>query len=425
MLGAAFLLLFGVLALGTPIFVALGATVMAALGLNTEVPLEVVPQRMWAGIDSFTLMAIPFFLLSAELMRVGGLSERLIALARALVGFLPGGLAMSGVLACMFFACISGSSPATVAAVGGIMIPGLVKAGYSLRFATGLFTVAGSLGILIPPSITFIIYGAVTGASIGALFLAGVIPGLVIGGLLMIYCAIHSHRAGIARDPVPSAAEVLRALRESAWCLGLPVVILGGIYGGIFTATEAAAVSVVYAFIVGHYIYGQLRLRDVLPILRNTGLTTATLLLVIAGASAFSWLLAGQQVPQRLAGAMLSLSHERWIVLLLFNAILLVAGCFVESASAVVIFMPLMLPIAQQVGIDPVHLGVVFVVNMEIGMVTPPVGLNLMVAKTITHQSFSDVTRSVLPFMVVMLIGLALITYVPPLSTLLPSLLSR
>jgi C4-dicarboxylate transporter, DctM subunit len=224
---------------------------------------------------------------------------------------------------------------------------------------------------------------------------------------------------------VPSAAEVLRALRESAWCLGLPVVILGGIYGGIFTATEAAAVSVVYAFIVGYYIYGQLRLRDVLPILRNTGLTTATLLLVIAGASAFSWLLAGQQVPQRLAGAMLSLSHERWIVLLLFNAILLVAGCFVESASAVVIFMPLMLPIAQQVGIDPVHLGVVFVVNMEIGMVTPPVGLNLMVAKTITHQSFSDVTRSVLPFMVVMLIGLALITYVPPLSTLLPSLLSR
>jgi C4-dicarboxylate transporter, DctM subunit len=425
MLGAAFLLLFGALALGTPIFVALGATVMAALGFHTDVPLEVVPQRMWAGIDSFTLMAIPFFLLSAELMRVGGLSERLIALARALVGFLPGGLAMSGVLACMFFACISGSSPATVAAVGGIMIPGLVKSGYSLRFATGLFTVAGSLGILIPPSITFIIYGAVTGASIGALFLAGVIPGLVIGGLLMGYCAMHSIRAKIPRDPMPSARQFLTALRESVWCLGLPVVILGGIYGGIFTATEAAAVSVVYAFFVGYFVYGQIRLRDLGPILRNTGLTTAALLLVIAGASAFSWLLASQEVPQKLAATMLSLSHERWVVLLLFNVILLIAGCFLESASAVVIFMPLMLPIAQQVGIDPIHLGVIFVVNMEIGMVTPPVGLNLMVAKMITNQSFSAVTRSVLPFMVVMLVGLVLVTYVPALSTLLPSLLSR
>ena len=425
MLGAAFLMLFVVLALGTPIFVALAATVLVALGVHTDVPLEVVPQRMWAGIDSFTLMAIPFFLLSAELMRVGGLSERLIALARALVGFLPGGLAMSGVLACMFFACISGSSPATVAAVGGIMIPGLTRAGYSLRFATGLFTVAGSLGILIPPSITFIIYGAVTGASIGALFLAGVIPGLVIGGLLMAYCAIHSVRAGIARDPAPSAREVLIAFRESGWCLGLPVVILGGIYGGIFTATEAAAVSVVYAFFVGYFVYRQLRLQDLWPILRSAGLTTATLLLVIAGASAFSWLLAGEQIPQRLAANVLSLSHERWVVLLLFNVILLIAGCFVESASAVVIFMPLMLPIARQVGIDPIHLGVVFVVNMEIGMVTPPVGLNLMVAKMITNQSFSEVSRSVLPFMVVMLIGLALITYVPWLSTVLPSLLPQ
>jgi C4-dicarboxylate transporter DctM subunit len=247
----------------------------------------------------------------------------------------------------------------------------------------------------------------------------------VIGALLMGYCAVHATRAKIPRDPMPSAGQFRAAVRESLWCLGLPVVILGGIYGGIFTATEAAAVSVVYAFFVGYFVYGQIRLRDLGPILRNTGLTTAVLLLVIAGASAFSWLLASQQVPQDLAAAMLSLSHDRWVVLLIFNIILLIAGCFVESASAVVIFMPLMLPIAQQVGIDPIHLGAIFVVNMEIGMVTPPVGLNLMVAKMITNQSFSAVTRSVLPFMVIMLAGLLLITYVPALSTLLPSLLSH
>jgi C4-dicarboxylate transporter DctM subunit len=416
-------ILFSLLIFGIPIFVALAGVVALFLGAWTDIPLVIVPQRLFAGIDSFTLMAIPFFNLAAEVMRVGGLSDRLIAVARALVGAFPGGLAMTSVLACMLFACISGSSPATVIAVGSILMPALVKAGYGERFSLGLVTTAGSLGILIPPSITFIIYGVVTGTSIGALFLAGVLPGIVVGILLMIYSGIYAVRRGIPRDRLLSPGEMLGVLRDSAWVLGLPVVVFGGIYGGVFTPTEAAAVSAVYSLAVAMFVYRTVTFADVPKLLARTGLISGTLLLIVAGASCFSWLIASQGIPQTVAEALLSVADDKWTVLLAINVILLIAGCFVESASAIVILMPLFMPVAQRVGIDPIHLGVVTVLNMEIGMVTPPVGLNLMVAKSMTNLPLLDIVRAALPTMMVLLLGLLIVTYVPGISLVLPRLL--
>jgi C4-dicarboxylate transporter, DctM subunit len=415
--------LFALLLLGIPIFVALAGAVALFLGTATDVPLVIVPQRLFAGIDSFTLMAIPFFNLAAEVMRVGGLSDRLIAVARALVGAFPGGLAMASVLACMLFACISGSSPATVAAVGSILMPALVEAGYGERFSLGLVTTAGSLGILIPPSITFIIYGVVTGTSVGALFLAGVLPGIVVGLLLMAYSCVYAVRRRIPRDRLLSAREALGVLRDAAWVLGLPVVVFGGIYGGVFTPTEAAAVSAVYSLAVAMLVYRTIALAELPRLLARSGLASGTLLLIVAGASCFSWLIASQDIPQSVASALLAVADEKWSVLLVVNIVLLIAGCFVESASAIVILMPLFMPVAQRVGIDPIHLGVITVLNMEIGMVTPPVGLNLMVAKSMTGLPLPAIVRAALPSTLVLLLGLLLVTYVPPISLVLPRLL--
>jgi C4-dicarboxylate transporter DctM subunit len=422
-MSAVLAILFSLLILGIPIFVALAGVVALFLGAWTDVPLVIVPQRLFAGIDSFTLMAIPFFNLAAEVMRVGGLSDRLVAVARALVGSFPGGLAMASVLACMLFACISGSSPATVIAVGSTLMPALVEAGYGERFSLGLVTTAGSLGILIPPSITFIIYGVVTGTSVGALFLSGVLPGIVVGGLLMAYSWLYAVRRRIPRDRRLRPKEMLRIVRASGWVLGLPAVVFGGIYGGVFTPTEAAAVSAVYSLAVAMGVYRTISLADLPRLLARTGLVSGMLLLIVAGASCFSWLIASQGIPQAVAETLLAVADEKWSVLLVINVVLLIAGCFVESASAIVILMPLFMPVAQRVGIDPIHLGVVTVLNMEIGMVTPPVGLNLMVAKSMTNLPLPRIVQAALPSMLVLLLGLVLVTYVPAISLVLPRLL--
>jgi C4-dicarboxylate transporter DctM subunit len=410
---------------GLPIFLALTSTLLVYLGVATDIPLTILPQRMFAGIDSFTLTAIPFFNLAAEIMRAGRLSDRLIRLARVSVGFMPGGLGVASVLACMLFACISGSSPATVIAVGSILIPALVAAGYGKSFSVGLITTAGSLGILIPPSITFIIYGVVTGTSVGALFAAGVVPGLVLGALFMAYCVLYARRHAIAPDPVPSLAELFGAARDAIWAILLPVVVLGGIYGGVFTATEAAAVAAVYSLIVAVLVYRSLELRELPRLFARSGLLSGILLLVIAGASAFAWLVTSQNVPQTLATAILGWTDSPWLVLLIFNALLIVTGCFLESASAIVILMPIMMPIAQKTGLDLTHLGVVFTMNMEMGMVTPPVGLNLVVAKLITGLPLSTIARACLPFLGILLLGLLIVSYLPGLSLALPQLLFR
>ena len=416
-------LLAGLLLTGLPIFAALGLCVFFLLWWFTGVPLTIVPQRYFGGIDSFTLMAIPFFILAAEFMRAGGMAERLVSFSRVLVGWLPGGLAMAGVLACAFFGAISGSSPATLAAIGSIVIPVLIKSGYSVPFSVGLITTAGSLGIVIPPSITFVIYGAVTGTSIGRLFAAGLLPALMVVSMLIVYCYIKARREGFEWSSPPPLREIAMAARKAAWGLGLPVIILGGIYSGVFTPTESAAVAAVYGFVVGAFIYRQLDVPATMAALRTAGLLSATLLLITASASAFSWLLASQGIPGMLSREIIGWSDEPWVILLLFNVILLIAGCFLDGASALIILAPLMVDVVQQIGIDPVQFGVIAAMNVEIGMMTPPVGLNLFVAVSITGMGILQVARAVIPTVLIMTVGLMLVSYIPWISMALPNYL--
>ena len=414
---------FAVLLLGLPIFAALAFAVFLAIQFFGTTDPVIVPMRMFTGMNNFSLMAIPFFILAAELMRIGGLSGRLIELAKALVGWVPGGLAAATVLSCLLFGAISGSSPATVVAIVSIMFPALVAAGYDKRFAIGLIATAGTLGPIVPPSIALIIYGSVTGTSVGRLFAAGLIPALLIASLLIAYCIIYASLKGYPRAPFPTLKEIIAAFRSSAWGLGLPFILLGGIYSGIFTPTESAAVACMYGLFVGMVIYRTIGWRDLLGTLRSSGLTSATLLLITAGASAFSWLLAITGTPTQLANQVLSLTDDPIQVMALFNVVMIVAGFFLDSASAIIVLSPLLEPIAGRVGVDSVHFGVITLVNFSVGMITPPVGLNLFVAMAISRMSLVEVFKACLPLIVMMFIALIILTYVPFLSTWLPSLI--
>lgn len=414
---------FSLLLFGLPIFAALALSVTAALYFFGGIDPLVVPMRMFSGVNNFALMSVPFFILAAELMRIGGLSNRLIDLAQALIGWLPGGLGAATVLACLFFGSISGSSPATVIAIGSIMYPVMVSAGYSKYFSIGLIVTAGTLGPIVPPSIALIIYGSVTGTSVGKLFAGGLLPAILIGGLLIGYSCWYALRHNYPRAAVPSLRQVGIAIRRAAWGLGLPVILLGGIYSGIFTPTESAASACLYAWFVGAVVYRNISLRSLLSILRDTGLLSGTLLLIAAGASAFSWILASTGTPTQLAAQVLSGTDSPVVIMLLFNLIMLVAGCFLDSASAIIILAPLMQPIAAQVGVDPVHFGIITLVNLSVGMLTPPVGLNLFVAMGVARMSLFEVFRSALPSICLMVLALLLITYVPAISMLLPNLL--
>lgn len=423
MISALVPIFFSLLLFGLPIFAALALAVTAALHFFGGLDPLVVPMRMFSGMNNFSLMSIPFFILAAELMRIGGLSDRLIELAKALVGWLPGGLAAATVLACLFFGSISGSSPATVIAIGTIMYPAMVAAGYNKYFSIGLIATAGTLGPIVPPSIALIIYGSVTGTSVGKLFAGGLLPALLIGGLLIGYSTWYAVRNNYPRDPFPSLKVIGLALKRSAWGLGLPVILLGGIYSGVFTPTESAATACLYGWFVGAVVYRSIGLRSLLEILRNTGLLSGTLLLITAGASAFSWILASTGTPTQIASQVLSSTDSPLLIMLLFNAIMLVAGCFLDSASAIIILAPLMQPIAAQVGVDPVHFGIITLVNLSVGMLTPPVGLNLFVAMGVAKMSLYEIFRAALPTICLMLVALLLITYVPALSMLLPNAL--
>jgi C4-dicarboxylate transporter DctM subunit len=416
-------LFFAVLLLGLPIFAALAFAVFLAIDFFGTTNPVIVPMRMFTGMNNFSLMAIPFFILAAELMRIGGLSNRLIELAKALVGWVPGGLAAATVLSCLLFGAISGSSPATVVAIGSIMFPALVAAGYDKRFAIGLIATAGTLGPIVPPSIALIIYGSVTGTSVGRLFAAGLLPAILIASLLTAYCIVYASFKGYSRSPFPSLREIVTAFKSAAWGLGLPVILLGGIYSGIFTPTESAAVACVYGLFVGMVVYRTIGWRELISTLRNSGLTSATLLLITAGASAFSWLLAITGTPTQLASQVLSLTDQPVQVMALFNLVMLIAGFFLDSASAIIVLSPLLQPIAAQVGVDPVHFGIITLVNFSVGMITPPVGLNLFVAMAISKMSLIEVFKACIPLIVMMFIALIILTYVPWLSTWVPSLI--
>ena len=421
--GLLFVLLFLFMFLGMPIAIALGLSSVLAIVYVGRDSLASLSLKLYETSEQFTLMAMPFFILAGAFMTTGGVARRMIRFANACVGHFHGGLAMASVLACMLFAAVSGSSPATVVAVGTIVIGGMVKAGYSKEMAAGVICNAGTLGILIPPSIVMVVYGAVTETSVGQLFVAGIIPGIVLGVMLMVAIYIRARMIDLPRQPRATAKELLVAGRDSLWGLLLIIIILGGIYGGVFTPTEAAAVAAVYAFFVAVFVYRDMGLKDVPRVLVDAGRVTVMLMFIIANALLFAYVLTTERIPQTIAEHIVSWGMRPWEFLIVVNVMLLIAGNFMEPTGIILILAPILFPISQQMGIDPVHLGIILTVNMEIGMVTPPVGLNLFVTSGITGMSMMHVVRAALPWLSVLLVFLVIVTYVPALSLWLPHLM--
>ncbi|SDY11119.1 C4-dicarboxylate transporter, DctM subunit [Modestobacter sp. DSM 44400] len=411
--------LFLLLASSAPIAVALGLTSFLYFFYFTTIPLTQVPERLFNSLNSFPLMAIPFFVLAAGIMSRGGISRRLIAAGNAIVGEVRGGLAATAVLACMFFAAISGSSPATVVAVGTLIIPAMVNSGYGKKFSTGLVATSGSLGILIPPSIPLIVYGIATEESIGDLFIAGILPGIMAGLMLLLLVFVISRRRNLGvvdESQRMTRSDKLRALRDAVLSLALPGIVLGGIYGGVFTPTEAAAVAVAYALILALGIYRELSIKDLGEVLLRSTRTSAMIMFIIANGILFSFVLTSERIPGQITELFLGYNLNTFTFLLLVNILLLIAGAFMETSSAILIIAPILLPIALTLGVNPIHLGVIMVMNLEIGMVTPPLGLNLFVASGISKMSVLQVARAAMPSALVLLVALALVTYLPFIS---------
>ena len=417
-----FAALFFCMAIGMPIAISLGLASLLTIFFFSQDSLASMSIKLFETSEHYTLMSIPFFVLAGALMSTGGVAKRMVVFAIAAVGHLRGGLAIASILACMLFAAVSGSSPATVVAIGSIVIAGMVKNGYPKEFAAGVICNAGTLGILIPPSIVMVVYAAVTEVSVGRMFMAGVIPGLLLGLMLMFAVWWRSGKLKIAPPPKASTGEVLKAFRESMWGLALLVIIMGGIYGGIFTPTEAAAVSAVYALLVAMFIYKDLKPKQIPHVFLDAGRTTVMLMFIVANALLFAHVLTTERIPQTIAEQIVSMGMTPWMFLVVVNIILLIAGNFMEPTGIILILAPIFFPIATQLGIDPIHLGVIMVVNMEIGMVTPPVGLNLFVTSGVTGMSLVQVTKAALPWLSVLLLFLVMVTYIPQIALFLPDM---
>jgi C4-dicarboxylate transporter DctM subunit len=413
------------LALGLPVYLSLVMSSLVMLDLTTTIPLTVVAQKMFSGINSFTLMAVPFFIFTANIMNKGGLAPRIVKLSNALVGHVHGGLAFTVVLSCMFLGAVSGSAPATVIAICGIMLPMLIKAGFSQGFSIGLIMASSSVAVIIPPSIGMIVYGSVTGTSVGELFIAGFIPGIIYGGSFMVLSYVYARIKKLPVTPKASPKEVWVACKYAGFSLGIPVVIIGGIYGGICTPTEAAGISAIYSIIVSVFIYKEMTLKDLVKCAYDSAVGTAQTMVILAGAGIFSWVMTRFQVPVMLTEAVMSLGNSRVGILLMMNIILLIAGMFLDPASIQTIMSPLFLPVALSVGVNPVHLGIIMVVNGAIGMFTPPFGLNMFVASGVTGIPLSKLVSTVWPWIIVSFIALLFITFIPQISMLLPDLLYR
>ncbi len=413
-------MLFTFMLLGMPIAVALGLSSVLTILFFGQDSLASLSLKLFETSEHFTLLAIPYFILAGAFMTTGGVARRMIRFAIACIGHLRGGLAMASVLACMLFAAVSGSSPATVVAVGSIVIAGMMRAGYTQDFAAGVICNAGTLGILIPPSIVMVVYAAATETSVGKLFMAGVIPGIVLGLMLMIAIYVRARMLDLPRQPRATLREVLVAGRDSLWGLLLLVIILGGIYGGVFTPTEAAGVSAVYAFFVAVFVYRDIGLKQVPNVLVDAARVTVMLMFIIANALLFAHVLTTERIPQVIAEQIVAMGMAPWQFLIVVNILLLIAGNFMEPTGIILILAPILFPIATHLGIDPIHLGIIMVVNLEIGMVTPPVGLNLFVTSGITGMSIVQVVRAALPWLSVLLVFLVIVTYVPQLSIWLP-----
>lgn len=432
-----FVFLAAFLILGVPIAISLGLSSIIYFMLFTDIPILVLAQRLYANLFHFPLMAVPFFILAGQIAQRGGVARQLINFTNHLVGALPGGLGLASILACMIFASISGSSTATVAAIGTIMIPAMIREGYGKPFAIGTMTTAGTLGILIPPSIPLIIYGFIAEQSVRKLFVAGVLPGIVLGGSMMVVSYIIARLKGFRAPRSYSWREKWNAFRGAFWSLSLPVLILGGIYGvpefsigplhidggAIFTPTEAAAVAVVYSFLISWLVLKEITLRDVPTILAEASGMTAMLLFIVTNAVLFGFLLTNEAIPLKLAEWIVSQQFPQWAFLLVVNIILFFAGDFMDPLPIITIFTPILFPVAEQLGVDPIHFGIIIVVNMEMGLITPPVGMNLYISSGITGEPLYNVLRYSAPWILLVVAVLLIVTYVPWLSLFLPSLL--
>ena len=414
---------FGILLiLGVPIVFAIGISSALALWI-LNIDIVVLAQTLVAGTQKFPLLAIPGFLLAGDLMTAGGISSHLMKVANSLVRHITGGMGMVSVLSSMFFACITGSAPATTATVGTIMIPEMEKRGYSRRFAASLAVSVGPLGQIIPPSIPFIVWGVIAEVSITRLFLSGVVPGILDGIAYMGVCYLIAKRAGIAKDSRASLRELVRAFYQGKWAILAPVIILGGIYGGIFTPTEASMIGVAYGFFIGMFIYRGIRFSDIIPLIMQAMRTTVVVMFIIGMAATFGWLLAYEQVPAKMVEFILSVSENKIVVMLLLNLMLLLIGAVMDNLAAMVILGGLLIDLGNQLGIDPIQLGAIIVINFAVGMETPPLGYSLFVGSAISDLSIEEIARGMWPFFLVDVGMLMLVTFVPWVTLALPKLL--
>jgi C4-dicarboxylate transporter DctM subunit len=409
--------------LGTPIAISLGASTFITLLMFTHIsPIE-VSAMMFTKIEHYSLMAIPMFILAGNLLSKGSAATRIIEFAKSIVGHLPGGLPISAIFASIIFAAVSGSSPATVVAIGSIMFGAIMQAGYPKKYAVGTIATAGSLGILIPPSIVLIVYGVTAEVSIGKLFMAGVVPGIMLGIMMMVVTYIGAVRLGFKRTEPQPFKERLKKMKDASWGLMTIVIVIGGIYGGIFTPTEAAAVAAVWAFFISVFIYKDINIKQIFSVSLESAKTTAMIMFIIANAMIFAHFLTIENIPQMITESLISANVDKIMFLLMVNIILIVAGSFMEPSAIIMILVPLLLPVAVALGIDPIHFGIIITINMELGMVSPPVGLNLFVTSGLTGMSIKDVIVAAFPWTLTILAGLLLVTYIPDIALWLPNLM--
>ncbi|MDI9393131.1 MAG: TRAP transporter large permease [Synergistota bacterium] len=409
--------------LNVPIGFALGMAALASLIASGSMPIAMIPQRMVAGANSFPLLAIPFFMLAGAIMERGGVSRRIVNLASALVGHITGGLAAVSIVACTFFAAISGSTPATAAAVGGLTIPEMEKRGYARSYASAVVASASCLGVIIPPSITMVIFGIVANVSVGQLLIGGILPGLFLSFILLCVNYVRSRQLGYPTEDRRTWRERWKTFSDAVWGLMMPVIILGGIMAGVFTPTESAAIAVVYGLFVSFFIYRELGLRDLVPIFYKASLNSAMIMLLIAAASPFGWIMTIEQVPQIASTAILGLSSNMYVIYILMLVIYLILGTFMETGSIILLVVPIFAPIAEHLGIDMIQFGVVTVIALAIGMATPPVGIALFATCGIADITIGQLTRKIIPFLIALIIGLFILAFVPVISTFLPELL--
>ncbi|MBN8414405.1 TRAP transporter large permease [Halomonas cupida] len=417
-----FLTLISLFVVGVPIAFSLGLASALTVWQGDLMPMLIVAQQLIASVNSFPLMAIPFFILAGYLMQGGGISKRLVDFSNTLVGSMTGGLAMVAIVTSLFFAAISGSGAATTAAIGSILIPAMLAKGYPGGYAAANQAASGALGVIIPPSIPLILYAIAANVSVGDMFIAGILPGILVTLTLLVFAYFFARANGLGGGEKSSLSDVWRAGKKAILAILMPVIILGGIYGGVFTPTEAAVIAVAYSFVIGTVIYREIKLDSLMGILRQSAVTTAVVLSIIAAAGLYGRILQSLRVPDMISDFVISAIDSPLLFILLANLLLLLAGMFIEAAAAILIFVPILLPIAVSYGFDPIHFGIIMVVNLAMGMFTPPVGLNLFVASQITNIGIARLTWAVMPFVAIVLINLLIISLLPALSTWLPSL---